>query len=80
MSFAEAAQRGPTLVKRERCTVGKILDDLDEAERAGLETLLASGSGWNHEQIAEEIRTAGFYVQASTVGRHRRNGCRCGLR
>lgn len=81
MSFAEAAQRGPTLtVKGPKCTVGQLLDELDGPEREGLETILAAGSGWNHEQIAEEIRAAGHYVQATTVGRHRRNGCRCGIR
>jgi hypothetical protein len=79
VSFAEAAQRGPSLLKRERCSVGKLLDELDPEERAGLETMLASGSGWGHQQIAEEIQSAGHYIQGTTVGRHRRNGCRCGL-
>jgi hypothetical protein len=78
VSFAEAAQRGPspTSAKGPKCSIGKAVLSLEGAEREGLLTLLAPESGWQSEQIAAEMRNAGFDVQGVTVARHRRGGCK----
>lgn len=63
-----------------RCGLGLILDQLDPASRASLETVLDKPQ-IGHTTIAETLQGHGFKIKATTVSRHRRagspNGCAC---
>lgn len=60
------------------CTVTEILETLDKEDRAECEALLANPRV-QHAALARAITAAyGMEISATTVGRHRKNGCRCG--
>ncbi|MFF0754399.1 hypothetical protein [Streptomyces sp. NPDC004267] len=66
--------RGP------RCTVGTILDSLDDETAAKFRTVL-DNPAVTATRIADTLTSGGHRVQAPAVARHRRrgasNGCRC---
>ncbi|MYX26758.1 hypothetical protein GTY75_08755 [Streptomyces sp. SID8381] len=68
------APRGP------RCTVGAILDTIDDSTAQTLRALLDTRTV-SATQIADALTAHGHRVQAPAVARHRRrgasNGCRC---
>ncbi|MGC4950909.1 hypothetical protein ACLQ2N_32555 [Streptomyces sp. DT224] len=70
----------PDRPKGPQCTVGAILDTLDAATAAKVQTVLDTPSV-SSTRIADTLTEAGHRVQAPAVARHRRrgtsNGCRC---
>jgi hypothetical protein len=80
VGFAEIAAAGPRQVGRERCSMAKVLDKLDEADTAALIGMLALDSGWPHAEISNAMRAEGHRVSPETIGRHRRGACRCDAR
>lgn len=60
-----------------KCVTGRLLDVLDDAERAALLTILADPR-WDHAQIARMLAREGHgHVHQWSIGRHRRHGCLC---
>lgn len=59
------------------CTVGTILDDVDEETREGLLKALAN-PGIKGTLITKALEARGFRLSSHTLQRHRRGGCSCG--
>ena len=78
MKLADAlAALPPRLPNGPRCTVGAILDKLDDDDRAALTAALdddeVQGSG-----LARLLSSRGHKVNGNTIQRHRRGDCSCG--
>ena len=79
MSLAAALERehrrgipGPV------CSIGRILSELDDADRTALTTSLAGPM--MHTAIARALTSTDRRVAASTVARHRSGDCSCDAR
>ena len=74
-----AEQTGPRKVVG--CTIGLTLEELDEkapARAADLRKALDPKSGVQHSTIERILRKWGYKTTEGTIGRHRRDQCRCG--
>lgn len=65
------------------CKTGEIIADLREKDPAEADYLVhdmlgAPYSVWPTAAIAAELRREGYEISASSLGRHRTKGCRCG--
>lgn len=58
------------------CSIGALLDRLEDAERAALQTMLDDRS-WSQTMIWETLKSEGYTVGRQSVNRHRGNKCRC---
>lgn len=58
------------------CSIGALLDTLEEAERAALKAMLYD-LGWNATQVYDALRDEGYTVGRQSINRHRREACRC---
>lgn len=68
-SVQKKRRRGP------KCGMGTLLDDLDDRDQKALLNVL--DSRWTGEEIAEQLREAGYQMKGHTVQRHRRGECSC---
>jgi hypothetical protein len=59
------------------CSVGKLLDELPEAEAAALQHMLSNG--WSQTQIHQAVTAEGHQIGMQTINRHRSRSCRCFL-
>ncbi|MGW0562942.1 hypothetical protein ACWDZ4_20540 [Streptomyces sp. NPDC003016] len=70
----------PPAVRGPRCTVGNILEALDDATARKVREVLDTPT-ITSTQIADTLTASGHTVQSPAVARHRRrgssNGCRC---
>lgn len=75
MSLAEklAAQK---IIKLTRCSVGRVLATLPEADAHALIDYLADGT-YTSSNIALALAANGTPVSLQQVGRHRRGQCEC---
>lgn len=65
------------------CKTGEIIAELEATNPAEADYLVHDMLGappkvWPTAAIAAELRREGYEVSASSVGRHRTKGCRCG--
>lgn len=67
---AVGSARGPV------CGVAMMMDDLDPADRADLETAFASVR-YRGAAISKALAARGIKIAAETIQRHRRGDCRC---
>lgn len=58
------------------CTVSRVLNSLDPADRGVLEAALENPA-YESTAIARALKKLGVDIQAGPVQRHRRAGCRC---
>jgi hypothetical protein len=81
VGFAAVAVAGPRGgLRRELCSLAKVIRVLSDEDAAGLQVMLDIDSGWTHAAIAEAMRAEGHRVAPETIGRHRRGACRCDAR
>ena len=73
-AIAAATQKPGTL-----CTIGRVRDALDDADRAALDAALADPK-ITAQQIMRALRAEGHEATRSPMERHRRGDCACGLR
>ena len=73
-AIAEATRRPGTL-----CTVGRVRDALNDADRAALDAALADPA-ISAQQIMRALRAEGHEATRSPIERHRRGDCACGPR
>lgn len=59
----------------EPCSVTVILNSLDKADRADLQTVLDSPAPGVH--IAQALTNRGHKIRAHTIQRHRNHNCAC---
>ena len=62
--------------RRGTCTIGHLLENLEEDDRESLERAFAD-VGIKGPLITEVLKRRGFQVSSHTVQRHRRGGCGC---
>ncbi len=75
--LADIMAQEPPPMHRTACGVGKLLEDLDEADRAELTQVLASRALSTY--LVDKIEAAyGTRIPEWTLNRHRRGGCLCG--
>ena len=83
MSLAAALTAGPTHTRKgPGCSVGLLLAQLPDSERAALLAMLADPD-WNAEAIADRVSAEEdihVTIQGQTIARHRRGRCSCGTR
>jgi hypothetical protein len=58
------------------CSIGSLIDQLDGAELAALNTMLYD-LGWNAGQVYDALRDEGYTVGRQSINRHRGQKCRC---
>lgn len=63
-------------VGRMRCSIGLILDALDDRDRTALETAL-DDPAVRPTSLARVLRSHGYQMSEHTIRRHRRRDCRC---
>lgn len=76
MSLAAALAAQPAARRGTPCTVGVVLDGLDQDDRAAAIQALADRTR-TATSIAEALTSIGHPVAKQTVQRHRRGECRC---
>lgn len=78
MSLADRLQSGPpTTMHGLPCSIGVLLDRLDDDERAALDTMMADQS-WSAGGIADAVAKEGHgRLSHQMVRKHRRRECRC---
>jgi hypothetical protein len=62
------------------CSVGALLRELPDDEKAALEQMLGSPeqrSPWSAQQIYDALLAEGHQVGRQTIGHHRGRRCRC---
>lgn len=64
--------------KGPRCTIGILLNELDDIDRKALTKALESHM--TGESIGQALRDEGHPVSGPTIQRHRRKQCSCGTR
>lgn len=62
--------------KQTTCTIGMILADMSDIDRAGLEKALATPA-FTGTAITAILKRRGHHISSHTVQRHRRGGCGC---
>jgi hypothetical protein len=75
MALADRLTETPT----DSCSLGKLLEDLDGAELAALETMLGTSDawGWTAPDIYEALKDEGYSVGFKAINKHRGGKCRC---
>lgn len=58
------------------CSVGALLESLDDTEAAALTDMLHT-LGWSAARIYDALQAEGYEVGRQTIGRHRSRACRC---
>lgn len=58
------------------CSIGTVLEALDDTEKQALETMLADRS-WSQDMIWQALKDEGYTVGRQSVNRHRADKCRC---
>lgn len=58
------------------CSIGALLDQLDEAEAQALNVMLYE-LNWNASQVYDALRDEGHQVGRQSINRHRGKNCRC---
>lgn len=76
MSLAQALNNLEGDFEARRCTVAQILERLDDTDRDALLKAIANPL-IKHTTLAAELRRHGHDIQGVTLGRHRRELCRC---
>lgn len=59
------------------CMTGRLLDDLNDDDRAVLVDALDLDSGITHAQIARALVSQGHRIGQHSIGRHRKGECAC---
>lgn len=62
------------------CKLGLILLQIDEPYKSALKVMsntVYENGGPTAEELSEKLRTAGFNIGSTTIGRHRRKACLC---
>ena len=77
-NLAAALTAHDNRIRGPRCSFGKVLDKLDESDRAAL--MQALGSDVSGSVIAAALRAEGHHMKGHTVQRHRNQDCGCGTR
>lgn len=75
MSLADLHTPG-TAPRGGTCTVAKILDRLDDTDRAWLTAVLADPDE-EAAAIGRTLTKAGHKIAGTTIARHRRGDCKC---
>lgn len=79
MSLAAALEReSEASTKGPQCSIGRILDALDDVDQSALISSLHGSM--LHTAIARALTSNDHRVSASTVARHRRGDCSCDAR
>lgn len=77
MSFADEVRassgRGPGTT----CTVAMMLAEIDDAELRAEITAVIGSPAYTSSAIARALKARGFAIAETTMGRHRREACRC---
>jgi DNA-binding HxlR family transcriptional regulator len=76
VSLAKAFSQGPPLIKGPACSVAATLEQLNDEDKAALETVLAD-KRWRSTDIAAQLQAEGISISDSTLSRHRRGACKC---
>ena len=76
MSLAKAFSQGLPLIKGPACSVAATLEQLNDEDKAALETVLAD-KRWRSTDIAAQLQAEGISISDSTLSRHRRGACKC---
>src|SRR5699024_7538878 len=84
VSLAELAKGRPpsTRNRRQKCSVGIVLDRLPDPEADGLRIMLSDQAAWPGSAIARALIDEGHTaddrpIKGNTIQRHRRGDCSC---
>jgi hypothetical protein len=78
-TFADALAAQPEKNRGEVCTVERVRRAMSDDDRQQLDAALAD-FGISHARLSRALGAMGHKVDQSTVGRHRKNDCKCGDR
>lgn len=76
MALSDRIESTPQRIHGLPCSVGALLDRLNNDERAALEKMLHE-LGWSAARIYEALTAEGYEVGRQSIGRHRSRSCRC---
>lgn len=74
--LTDRASTPPSSINGSPCSVAVLLDALPQQESDALSAMLVNPA-WTNEGIWLACRDEGYHLGRQTVGRHRREQCRC---
>lgn len=79
MALADRLSAPPTPRHGTPCSIGALLEQLDEVERAALLEMLGTPEnwGWPASAIFDALLAEGHRVSQQQINRHRGGQCRC---
>ncbi|NBZ97138.1 MAG: hypothetical protein EBR40_12100 [Proteobacteria bacterium] len=60
-----------------RCSIGAILEDMDDKDAADFRLALADRKTYSSSSLARALNEYGYKTSHSSVQRHRTKGCQC---
>ena len=79
MSLSDRVKTPPRRNTGFDCSVGRLLDTLEDDELAALIEMLGTPEkrGWSQSDIYDALTAEGHEVGRQTINRHRAQACRC---
>lgn len=76
MALSDRLTAPPPPIHGLPCSIGALLDSLDDAEAKALQQMLDS-TAWNATMIYDAVRDEGHMIGRQSINRHRGRKCRC---